>query len=112
MVSKEKTKLRELWREILIITIIIVIIITSVCLFISSRSTYYKYNDWWIIGRSVEEVETRYGEFDIIFGNRVGYYLYTHNGPIMADYLPRYYYMKFDENNIIYEVFKGVHPGG
>lgn len=28
----------------------------------------YKYNDWWIIGNSIENVKTRYCEFEQVLG--------------------------------------------
>lgn len=80
--------------------------------FVLSHSTYYKYNDWWVKGRSITEIENRYGGFDIRFGSTAEYYIYTDNGWIMPDYLPHYYYMEYDENGIVRRVYDGCHPGG
>ena len=72
----------------------------------------HEYNDWWIKGRYLEEVEARYGEFDIKWGNTVGYFIGKGQKLIMSDNLDRYYYMKYDDSRIIYEVYKRVQPGG
>lgn len=90
----------------------VVIIIFSALIFLFSHSTYYKYNDWWVKGRSLAEIEERYGDFDIRLGSTAGYYIYTDNGWIMPDHLPHYYYMEYDENGIVRRVYEGLHPGG
>lgn len=101
-------------------------ICTSVCacifivisiLWICSHSTYYKYNDWWVIGRTIPEIEAKYGDFDMnkyIYGKsgRVAYYIYRDDGWIMPDHLPHYYYIEYDENGIATKVYDGVAPGG
>ena len=92
--------------------IIISIIISTVCitLFILSHKTYYKYNDWAILGNSIDKVREKYGEFDygkIKNGKSgvVGYYIYTDNSPVMPDYLPRYYYIHYDINGTVDRVY-------
>lgn len=82
-----------------------------------SHSTYYKYNDWAILQNSIYEVEEKYGDFDLgeIRENqkgKVGYYIYTDNGPIMPDHLEHFYYMEYDENGIVYNVYDACQPGG
>jgi hypothetical protein len=42
----------------------IVIIGIIIGLYYKQHPTYYKYNDNWIIGRTVSEIEERYGSFD------------------------------------------------
>ena len=110
---RHKTKHPKFMVGIPVLIAVQIAIAVPMSLYIASHTAHYKYNDWWIVGRSIEEVETHYGEFDIRVGNRVGYYLYTGNRmPIMSDSAPRYYYMEFDENNIIREVYKCVQPEG
>ena len=83
-----------------------------VLLFVCSHPTYYKYNDWWVQGRTLSQVEARYGPFDIRRNGVLGYYIYTDNGPIMPDHLPHYYYLEYDDNGIVRNVYEGVAPGG
>lgn len=98
-------------KRIIIIPIIAFLLI-GITLFLLSHQTYYKYNDWWVIGKSMAEIEERYGEFDIELGSRKGYFIYTDNSWVMPDHLDHYYYIKFDENGIATEVSDGVQPGG
>ena len=56
-----------------------------------------QYNDWWVQGRTISQVEARYGPFDISRNGVLGYYIYTDNGPIMPDHLPHYYYLEYED---------------
>ena len=86
-------------------------------LHVSSHSTYYKYNDWVILQSNIYRIEQKYGKFDLgeIKQNQrgtVAYYIYTDNGPIMPDHMEHYYYMEYDENGDIYNVYNACPPGG
>ena len=86
-------------------------------LYVSSHSTYYKYNDWAILRSNIYMVEQKYGKFDLgeIKQNQrgtVAYYIYTDNGPIMPDHMEHYYYMEYDEKGDIYNVYDACAPGG
>ena len=86
-------------------------------LFVSSHPTYYKYSDWAVLGQDIHKVQERYGAFDygeIREGQQgeVGYYIYTDNGPIMPDHLPHYYWIWYDEQGVVYEVYDGCAKGG
>lgn len=86
-------------------------------LFIDAHSTCIRYNDRWIVGRTVSEVESFYGEFDTGSfkpgqSGRVGYYIYTDNGPVMPDHLDHYYYIEYDRNGVVHNVYDGCQPGG
>ncbi|MBD5087301.1 MAG: hypothetical protein HDT30_00595 [Clostridiales bacterium] len=103
-------------KRISIFLIIGIALLSSVIVFLSSHATYYKYNDWWIIGRSISEIESKYGEFD--FGEfkantsgKVGYYIYMDNGLIMPDYLKHYYYIENNEG-IANKVYDACQTGG
>ena len=81
-----------------------------------SHSTYYRYDDTWVIGRHVTEIEERYGEFDygeykVENRGRVGYVV-KEIFPIMSNPVPSYYYMEYDETGIVTEVYVALHPGG
>lgn len=61
--------------------------LTAGILFLWSHPTDYRYNDWWVIGRHMEEIEDRYGAPDLgAYRNgsagRVGYYIYTDHGSL------------------------------
>ena len=83
----------------------------------TSRSTYYKFNDWIILQSNIHLIEQKYGDFDLgeIKENQKGwvaYYIYTDDGPIMPDHLEHYYYMEYDEWGVIYDVYDACAPGG
>ena len=93
----------------------VLLIVTSLYAF--SHSTYYKYNDWIILQSNIHMIEEKYGEFDlgeIKDGEKgiVAYYIYTDNGPIMPDHLKHYYYIKYDEWGVVYNVYDACQPGG
>ena len=85
--------------------------------FSASHGTWYRFNDWHIVGQSIHAIEEEYGPFDL--GTADGhtakwaaYYIYTDNGPIMPDHLEHYYYMEYDEYGVVYRVYDGCRPGG
>ncbi|MDE7425820.1 MAG: hypothetical protein K2N51_19340 [Lachnospiraceae bacterium] len=109
---KKKSK-----KRLSIFLIISIASLSSMIVFLCSHATYYKYNDWWIIGRSISEIESKYGEFD--FGEykantsgKVGYYIYTDDGPIMPDHLKHYYYIEYDNEGIANKVYDACQIGG
>lgn len=69
-------------------------------LFLTSHSTYYKYNDWYIMGNNIDKIEKKYGEFD--------YNIEYDNGEGLAGYDIDYslfdYYMKYDSKGIVYKI--------
>ncbi len=104
-------------KKIICISACVCVFLIIVVLWICSHQTYYKYNDWWVIGRTIPEIEARYGDFDMntyIYGKpgRVGYYIYNDDKWIMPDHLPHYYYIEYNENGVATEVYDGVAPGG
>lgn len=99
-------------RTLLIGMIIFVPSAMLLVLHLLSHSTYYKYNDMWIIGHSVTDVKNRYGEFDLYNGAYAAYYIYTDNRGFLPDHLDHYYYMYYDENEIVTKVGDSCQPGG
>jgi hypothetical protein len=89
-------------------------------LFHASHPTDYHYNDWWVIGRHMEEIEERYGAPDLgAYRNgstgRVGYYIYTDHGSLFRidpDHLRHYYYIEYDESGTATRVYDSGQPGG
>lgn len=72
---------KKLNQRIVICFLLSIGMLGVVIVFGCSHSTYYKYNDWFILGNSISAVEKRYGKFDL--DNKkgeVGYYIYTDNG--------------------------------
>jgi len=117
----EKRKKHEYLKKHIIISAVIISIVTMLSMLITiliiSHSTYYKYNDSWIIGRTPEEVKARYGEFNFKSSYLVGYYIYSGSDTLsnlfrLSDNLDRYYYMYINEDGIIYKVDVGIQPGG
>lgn len=94
------------------ICIVLALLLVSCVMFFLSHKTYYKYNDWWIIGRSYDEVVKRYGEFDCEYGLEKGYYIGKDNSIVMSSHQDYYYWMSFNENGIITEVYIAAKPGG
>jgi len=113
-----KQRIKKQNSKVVIITMISdMLLLCAVLLYVSSHSTYYKYNDWFILHSNIHMVEQKYGEFDLgeIKDNekgRAAYYIYTNNGPIMPDHMKHYYYMEYDEWGVIYNVYDGLQPGG
>jgi len=96
-----------------IISIICVLVITIILiLFYLSHSTCIRYNDRWIIGKNISEVEKKYGKIDKNLGSKKGYYISEDNYLIMFNNQPLYYWMVCDENAIVYDVFVEGSPGG
>ena len=94
-----------------------IMMILTILLYNFSHSTYYKYNDWKILQTNINSIKEKYGEFDLgkITDNEKGvvaYYIYTDNGPIMSDNLKHYYYIEYDENGTVYNVYDAGQPGG
>lgn len=101
LIKKKKVK------TFIIVTCIDFALLIAIHLFISSHSTYYKYNDWFILGNNIHTIETIYGEFDIVlYDGGVGYSIYFENGVV------HYYYILYDESGVIYHVYDGRQPDG
>ena len=117
-IAKEKSKKKH--KPIKALSILLsmdVIIFAASLVFVLSHPTYYKYNDWEIIGSHISNVKNRYGKFDIGtvrtgHSGEAGYYIYTDDGPIMPDHLPHYYYIHYDENGIVDSVKDSIPVGG
>lgn len=101
----------------LVILFLDIIFFACSLLFVLSHSTYYKYNDWFILNSDIHTVMSRYGAFDkgtVQEGTsgRVGYYIYTDDGPVMPDHMKHYYWIYYDRNGTVYKVEEGLPPGG
>ena len=104
-------------KKILILLAFDIIIFACSLVFTMSHPTYYKYNDWIIINSDINTVTDKYGDFDkgkIQEGKsgKIGYYIYTDNGPVMPDHTDHYYWIYFDEYGIVYKVEDKTPPGG
>lgn len=99
-------------KKTLVIIIAVIAVLSAVISYFCFHPTFYKYNDAWIIGRSIDEVEERYGEFDLDWDYRKGYYIYNDDRGFLPDGLDHYYYMEYDENGIVYEVYDSCQMGG
>ncbi|SEL07801.1 hypothetical protein [Ruminococcus albus] len=86
-------------------------------IFILSHSTYYRYNDRVILNSDINSVMSKYGAFDRGevqegISGKVGYYIYTDNGPIMPDHMEHYYWIYYDESGKVFKVEDGLLAGG
>lgn len=93
------------------------ILFALVLIFHLSHSTYYKFNDWYVLNSDINSVVEKYGPFDkgeLHEGKegKIGYYIYTDNGPIMPDHAPHYYWISFDEFGNVYDVNESLPAGG
>ena len=85
-------------------------------LFDASHPTYYKYNDWLVLHSNISTVQKIYGDFDRgeVTDNKAGcvaYLAYTETSPIFSSGKRYYYYMRYDEDGKIYEVYESLPPG-
>ncbi|HEX9060731.1 MAG TPA: hypothetical protein VF941_11185 [Clostridia bacterium] len=101
-------------KKLIIVSVVCFVFTVALVLvwFFYTHSTYYKYNDSWIIGRHIEEIEKKYGKFDKGYDKLKAYYLYTDDGPIMPSHLQMYYWIKHDEKGIVVKVYVGGPIGG
>lgn len=89
-----------------IITLTIMFLITLSYLF--SHWTYYKFNNFKIYGKNIEEIEAKYGENLFVYkeSDNSGYAGYPMN------FVGKMYLMHFNEKGIVYKINTGVGPGG
>lgn len=116
MLIKAKKQDKSIKTIIVLLTLDIIIFVCST-IFTLSHPTYYKYNDWVILNSDINTVTDKYGAYDkgkIQKGKsgKIGYYIYTDNGPIMPDHTDHYYWIYFDEYGIVYKVEDNTPPGG
>ncbi len=108
----DTVKNRKVAVKSVVVAVVSAVLISGGVLFNCSHSVSPRYNDRWIVGKTLTEVQARYGEFDVVYGQTAGYYTYTDNGPVMPDHLPHYYYMDFDENGVVTKIYDGARKGG
>ncbi|ADU21935.1 hypothetical protein [Ruminococcus albus] len=98
-------------KNICIISAAVLLIIFSVVFYISHK-TNIKYNDWSVLGHTFDEVEQKYGKFDVDYGRKKAYCISAKNSNGHLPYDPEYYWMESDESGIIVEVYVEGKPGG
>jgi hypothetical protein len=108
---------RKRLRDRIILLLMSASLLTAALMYCASHPTYYRFNDRLILRLDIDSVVQRYGSYDrgeVIPGERgrIGYYIYTDNGPIMPDHLDHYYWISFDENGRVTAVTDSVLPGG
>ena len=89
-----------------------VFILACAVLYMFSHGTYYKYNDWAIVGKHINNVCKLYGEFDINEPRYAAYYIYTDKSDFHSGHIDHYYYMEIDEYGIVTRVYDGCQPAG
>lgn len=90
---------------VLIIGIALSILNTGLNYYTISHATFYKYNDNFIVGNTIDKVEKKYGSFSDK-GEKDGrlYALYEMKSP---DTTSLYYRIYYDANGTVYEVGSG-----
>lgn len=83
-----------------IIIISILLLIGSV-LYIESHATFFRYNDWYIVGNSKEKVEDKYGIFHFDYIENDGSGVAVYKGVDWSEL----YCMKYNEQGIITSVY-------
>ena len=102
-------------RRNLFITLAVLAAITLLTIFLLYETHLIytiRYDAGWIIGRCISDVEERYGKFDLERSGSSAYYIYTDNYGLWSDGLDHYYYMRYDSDGIVYEVYDGCQSGG
>lgn len=72
--------------------------------FMSSHPTYYKYNDIWVTKHSSDEIQARYGAYDIHTSGMGGYYIYSDTDGMMPDHLRHYYCIYFSTEGQVLKI--------
>lgn|SRR5574344_1593230 len=99
-------------KKLMIILSVVSLLMIAIGLFYISHSTYWKYNDWWIVGKHIDSVEKRYGKFDINKDHLKGYYIGKDDSIVMPSHLEQYYWIEFDDDGIVTKVYLGGPIGG
>lgn len=87
-------------------------LLTFIIVFAHNHKHCLKYNDNWIIGRNIIEIEERYGEAIQFSERERAYYLYKDTIGPMANGQKMYYTMRLNEQNIVIDVYIAGPPGG
>ncbi|MBP2623317.1 hypothetical protein [Streptococcus oricebi] len=96
------------------VSLAFIIIIASIFWYFSSR-IYWKYDDQWILGKTKEQVETRYGKFDYqIHAKSVAYLIDDGNKTLFTvdEKVAEYYFMIFNDQGKCIKIHVGGKPGG
>lgn len=96
-------------KRIIIITVSIISILTisAIGFYWYTHPTHYLYEDRWIIGKTPEQIEQRYGDFDyfdITTPPLIRGYSVKTDQPWGDTNWPEYYMIYFDENDKAYKV--------
>ena len=96
-------------KKILKIVVVITTLIAFSCviLFFASHKTCNKYNDWWIKGKTIEEVEARYGKAYQFSQGGYGYFIEVD----WVNCTDAYYIMITDDEGKIIKVYRGSPRG-
>ena len=104
----KKNKKEKSFNPLLLSIITLTILFLIAMSYAISHSTYYKYNDFKIYGRNIEEIEAKYGNCSFIHirSDKSGSAGYSMN------IIGEMYLMYFNEKGTVYKIDTGVGPGG
>lgn len=113
---EEKSCYDCLGRRVTVFVILLVVsLLVNVFLLCKLITSYHQteYDDDWMIGKNISEVENRYGNFNYQAKVWGAYYLYTGDGfGILSDNLQRWLYVYYDSDGIVTETEISVQRGG
>lgn len=97
-------------------TVLFVVIGIVIVAFVVLCLTGERYNEDWIIGKTRDEIEAKYGSFDITLGSLAVYEVSEDFSDAIWRYLMggptyNYLYIIFDKNGCAKEIDKGPRPG-
>ena len=99
-------------RKLLIVaSVLTVIAVLLEIMFFVLFPTRFPYCDSWIVGKTKDEIVTKYGEPDFN-GYRIGYNVGYGTIGLDAPNVDYYYYVEFDENGYADEIYIASQPGG
>ncbi len=114
-------------KRFIILAIVLIVFITVGVLWIkhfrATHPTHYRFNDEFVIGSTADEIQDRYGDFDIYYEfdgpsttgvSAVGIYQVSYKNNSWIFYrTDEFYNIHFDENGIAIDIyFQEGWPGG
>ncbi len=95
--------------------LLIMLLVAVTIIFLHISSSYFSYNDKFIIGCSYYQVQEKYGEFDLHFGNTAAYKInerwYDKIGRFCFGGEPmEYYFIEFNNDGIAQKAYTGSYP--
>lgn len=92
--------LKKSKKPVVITGAVLMLISVAVNYYVFSHATYYRYNDNYVLGNTLEKIEKRYGPVDEKW-NRAGEECAAYKTEADLDQVQNYYIMYFDEDGTV-----------